>query len=89
MKMRELSVSEVNQVSGASARLDWTRPDCLDIINAGFDKLQKAAALLDNTRDWRYVAATHDALKNDLSDFVVFIGGGGQATLASWAKMYA
>lgn len=87
MQIRELSLSEVNQVSGAV--LDITRPDFLEIYTAGINKIQQAATLLDNTHDWRYVAATHDALKGQLSDFVDYIGGGGKETLVMWAKNYA
>lgn len=87
MQIRELSLSEVKQVSGAG--LDWTRPDCLEIYNAGIAKIEKAATQLDSSHDWRYVAATNDAIKGDFMAFVDYIGAGGKETAAMWAKNYA
>lgn len=87
MKIRELNAAEIDIVSGAGR--NWCLSETYNDFIKGIDSFKEMALSADNTKDWRYVAATNEKVKGGLEAFLVDFGLGGKETTAYWAKEYA
>lgn len=82
MKTRELSISEIKQVSGGIA--SWT----LSQLDSMLTQIADCAQQIDSVNNWQYVAANDPHLKVALTSFIDSAGMSGESTVAMWATGY-
>lgn len=86
MSIRELSLSEIDMVSGAGK--NWCLEETYNNFTAGMSSFKNQANALGREGDWHIVAANDPCLSREIEAFLNDYGFGGKASLENWKKIY-